>query len=110
MKKRHSQVVIRPLINEKSTVLASMGKYTFEVKTDSNKVEIAQAVEELIAALYPKSKCQVLDVNTLAIRGRIRRSKRHGRAPRIVKRRLSLYLVTLLNCLALDRNINYASS
>ena len=82
----HSQVILKPLINEKSTLLAQSGKYTFEVKKDASKPQIALALKELIAALYPKSKCEVLDVNTLPIRGRIRRSKRHGRAPRDSKK------------------------
>jgi large subunit ribosomal protein L23 len=82
MKKEHAQVILKPIINEKSTLLAAVGKYTFAVSPGVNKLEIARAVKELIAALYPKNKCQVLAVNTLAVRGRIRRSKRHGRAPR----------------------------
>src|ERR1700678_2087208 len=86
MKEQHSQVILKPLINEKSTLLAQLGKYTFEVKKDASKPQIAQAVEELITVLYPKNKSKVLDVNTLAIRGRIRRSKRHGSAPRDSKK------------------------
>ena len=86
MKAQHSQIILKPLINEKSTLLAQMGKYTFEVKKDASKPQIALAVKELLVALYPKNKSEVLDVNTLAIRGRIRRSKRHGRAPRDSKK------------------------
>ena len=86
MKAHHSQVILRPLINEKSSGLAQLGKYTFEVKRDATKPQIAQAVQELITSLYPKNKSEVVDVNTLAIRGRIRRSKRHGRAPRDSKK------------------------
>ncbi len=66
--------------------MAQLGKYTFEVMRDSTKPQIALAVQELIASLYPKNKSEVVDVNTLAIRGRIRRSKRHGRAPRDSKK------------------------
>lgn len=86
MKKEHAQIILKPIINEKSTLLAAAGKYTFAVKPDANKLAIAAAVEELIAALYPKNKCQVLAVNTLAVRGRIRRNKRHGRMPRDSKK------------------------
>ena len=32
---------------------------------NANKIEIARAVKELIAVLYPKNKCQVTAVNTL---------------------------------------------
>ena len=86
MKEQFSQVILKPLMNEKSTLLAQEGKYTFEVKKEASKPQIAQAVKELISALYPKNKCEVLDVNTLSIRGRIRRSKRHGRAPKDSKK------------------------
>jgi large subunit ribosomal protein L23 len=78
---RQSQIILRPLINEKATTLVEMGKYSFEVAKDANKIEIAAAVEQLIKELYPKNKSEVVSVNTLPIRGRFRRSKRHGRAP-----------------------------
>jgi large subunit ribosomal protein L23 len=80
MNSRQSQIILRPLINEKSTHMASQfGQYTFEVVRDANKIEIAQAVEQLIKELYPKNKSEVVSVNTLPIRSRMRRSKRHGR-------------------------------
>ena len=82
MKKEHAQVILKPIINEKTTLLAAAGKYTFAVSPDANKPAIAQAVKELVAALYPKNKCQVVAVNTLAVRGRIRVSKRHSHIPR----------------------------
>jgi large subunit ribosomal protein L23 len=78
---RQSQIILRPLINEKATTLIEMSKYSFEVAKDANKIEIAAAVEQLIKELYPKNKTKVVSVNTLPIRGRFRRSKRHGRAP-----------------------------
>ena len=37
---------MRPVVSEKSTELASDNKYTFEVSTRSNKVEIRRAVED----------------------------------------------------------------
>ena len=42
-----TQVIIRPVISEKSYVLASVGKYTFRVHPDAHKTQIRQAVEEL---------------------------------------------------------------
>ena len=39
------EVIKKPLITEKSMTLVSQGQYTFEVKEDATKVEIAQAVE-----------------------------------------------------------------
>jgi large subunit ribosomal protein L23 len=52
----HSQVLIRPVVSEKSYVLASAGKYTFRVHPDAHKTQIKQAVEGLF------------DVNVLEVR------------------------------------------
>jgi len=43
----HSQVIIRPVVSEKSYVLASTGRYTFRVHADAHKTQIRQAVEAL---------------------------------------------------------------
>lgn len=86
MNSRHTEIIYRPIISEKTTALSEMGKYSFEVARDANKIEIAQAVEQLIKELYPKNKSQVTAVNTSAIRGRIRSSKRHGAKPRDSKK------------------------
>ena len=42
-----SQVVIRPVVSEKSYVLASAGKYVFRVHPTAHKTQIRQAVEAL---------------------------------------------------------------
>ena len=42
-----SQVVIRPVVSEKSFVLAEAGKYTFRVHDKAHKTQIRQAVEQL---------------------------------------------------------------
>jgi large subunit ribosomal protein L23 len=41
------QVIIRPVVSEKSYVLATAGKYTFRVHSDAHKTQIKQAIEEL---------------------------------------------------------------
>jgi large subunit ribosomal protein L23 len=41
------QVIIRPVVSEKSYVLATAGKYTFRVHPDAHKTQIKQAVEQL---------------------------------------------------------------
>ena len=46
MKKAYD-VIVRPLITEKTTALIELRQYTFEVKQGSNKVEVKKAVEEL---------------------------------------------------------------
>ncbi|MBX9688964.1 MAG: 50S ribosomal protein L23, partial [Candidatus Obscuribacterales bacterium] len=79
MNSRQSQVIVRPIINEKTVQLAAENsQYTFEVARDSNKIEIAEALKQILKELYPKGKFSVLRVNTSAIRDRFRRSKRHG--------------------------------
>ena len=45
-------VIKRPLITEKSMTAASLSQYTFEVRTDASKIEIAKAVE----AAFPNRK------------------------------------------------------
>ncbi len=42
-----SQVIIRPVVSEKSYVLATNDKYTFRVHKDAHKTQVRQAVEEL---------------------------------------------------------------
>ena len=42
-----TQVIIRPIVSEKTYVLATAGKYTFRVHDDAHKTQIKQAVEEL---------------------------------------------------------------
>lgn len=41
------QLILRPIITEKSMSLPQMGKYVFEVHPDTNKIEIAKAVSRL---------------------------------------------------------------
>jgi large subunit ribosomal protein L23 len=59
----HTQVIIRPVVSEKSYVLASVGKYVFRVHPDAHKTQIKQAVEALfdvkvrnVATMSVKSK------------------------------------------------------
>ncbi len=42
-----TQVIIRPVVSEKSYVLATADRYTFRVHPDANKTQIRQAVEAL---------------------------------------------------------------
>ena len=54
----HSQVIIRPVVSEKSYVLATNDKYTFRVHPDAHKTQIKQAVEALFDGV------KVLEVRT----------------------------------------------
>jgi large subunit ribosomal protein L23 len=68
-------IVIRPIITEKSMGGIGQKKYTFEVAEDANKIDIARAVEELF-------KVKVQKVNTLHVRGHMRRQgKSQGYTP-----------------------------
>ena len=42
-----SQVIIRPVVSEKTYVLAEAGKYTFRVHDRAHKTQIRQAIEQL---------------------------------------------------------------
>jgi large subunit ribosomal protein L23 len=42
-----TQVIMRPVISEKSFALAEAGKYTFRVHDNAHKTEIRQAIEQL---------------------------------------------------------------
>ena len=60
------QVIIRPVVSEKSYVLASLGKYTFRVHDDAHKTQIRQAVESLFDV-------KVVDVRTMSVKSKPKR-------------------------------------
>ena len=62
-------ILIRPLITEKSTKLMEEGKYVFVVAKSANKIEIAKAVTEVFGK-------KVVKVNTINVLGK---KKRVGR-------------------------------
>lgn len=62
-------IIVRPIITEKSMAGLGMKKYTFEVAKSATKVDIARAVEELFGVKVSK-------VNTLNVRGHFRRQGR----------------------------------
>ncbi len=69
-------VIVRPVITEKATDQLDRNRvYTFEVRRDANKIEIAQAVEKLF-------NVEVQNVRTMQNRGKARRVGRNvGRRP-----------------------------
>ena len=71
--KKIQDVIVRPLITERSTQLKEKGKYYFEVHTDATKKEIKNAVE----TIFKKEKVEVLKVNTINVPGKIRRVGRN---------------------------------
>ncbi len=64
-------IIIRPIITEKSMLGAANKVYTFEVAKSANKIEIAKACEEVF-------KVKVAKVNTLNVRGKFRRQGRNN--------------------------------
>src|SRR3712207_5990213 len=70
-----TQIILRPLLTEKSTFLQRLNKFTFEVAKDATKIEIRHAIETL-------GRCEVEKVNTLVVKGKVRRTRRGtGRTP-----------------------------
>ncbi|MCW2896558.1 MAG: ribosomal protein [Actinomycetia bacterium] len=61
-------VLLRPVVSEKSYGLLDEGKYTFVVAPDANKTQIKQAVEEVF-------RVKVTGVNTLNRQGKRRRTR-----------------------------------
>lgn len=68
--KAAQDIIIAPVITEKSMTGIAQKKYTFKVAKDANKLEIADAVEELF-------KVKVAKVNTVSMRGKVRRMGRY---------------------------------
>jgi large subunit ribosomal protein L23 len=62
----HSQVIIRPVVSEKSYVLSAAHKYTFRVHPDAHKTQIRQAVEALF-------EVHVVEVRTLSVKSKPKR-------------------------------------
>ena len=60
------QVIIRPVVSEKTFVLAEAGKYTFRVHDRAHKTQIRQAIEALFDV-------RVVDVRTSSVRSKPKR-------------------------------------
>ena len=71
MEKTAQDIILKPIITERSMECLREGKYTFKVAKDANKIEIANAVEKLFKGVKVKK------VNTISVRGR---KKRMGRS------------------------------
>jgi large subunit ribosomal protein L23 len=61
-----SQVIIRPVVSEKSYVLAANDMYTFRVHPDAHKTQIRQAVEQLFDV-------KVIEVRTMSVKSKPKR-------------------------------------
>ena len=61
-----TQVIIRPVVSEKSYVLAAADKYTFRVHPKAHKTQIRQAVEHLFGV-------KVVEVRTMSVKSKPKR-------------------------------------
>jgi large subunit ribosomal protein L23 len=61
-----SQVIIRPVVSEKSYVLAAADKYTFRVHPSAHKTQIRQAIESLF-------NVNVVEVRTMSVKSKPKR-------------------------------------
>ena len=69
------EIIIRPVISEKSIDESGRGKYTFAVHDKANKIQIKAAIEEL----YKKEQVTVVSVNVLTSKAKEkRRGTRRG--------------------------------
>jgi large subunit ribosomal protein L23 len=64
-------VILKPVLSEKSYGLLDEGVYTFIVAPNANKVEIRQAVEEIFGVI-------VINVNTMNRQGKRKRTRNQG--------------------------------
>ena len=64
-------VIIRPIVSEKSYASIDANVYTFEVAGTANKIQIRQAVEEIFGVT-------VLNVNTMNRAGKRKRNRKTG--------------------------------
>jgi large subunit ribosomal protein L23 len=68
-----TQIILRPVISEKSMDQSNVNKYTFAVADEANKMQIKSAVEELF-------KVSVLNVNVMTSKRKEKsRNRRRGR-------------------------------
>jgi large subunit ribosomal protein L23 len=70
------EIILRPIISEKSMDESGRGKYTFAVHDDANKIQIKAAVEEL----WRSESVTVVSVNVMTTKAKEkRRGTKRGR-------------------------------
>jgi large subunit ribosomal protein L23 len=73
----HRDVIIRPVVSEKSYALQETNAYTFLVHPDANKIEIRHAVESIFSVKVAK----VNTMNRIGKKVRNRRAATFGKRP-----------------------------
>jgi large subunit ribosomal protein L23 len=77
-------IIRRPIITEKSLKLVELGKYTFEVAQDVNRVEVKKAIAEIFSVDVVKVNL----INGIAKRRRVGKSE--GLKPKVKKAIVSI--------------------
>ena len=60
------QVIIKPIVSEKSYALLAANKYTFRIHPDAHKTQVRQAVEDIFGV-------RVADVRTMSVKSKPKR-------------------------------------
>ena len=69
------EIILKPVVTEKSSSGIESGKYTFRVAKNATKIQIASAVEKLF-------NVKVLNVNTMTVKGKEKTMGAHsGKRP-----------------------------
>ncbi len=63
-------IILKPVVTEKSSMEQALGKYTFEVSKKATKIDIKKAVEKLF-------KVKVKEVRTITVKGKPKRQGAH---------------------------------
>ena len=63
-------IILAPVVTEKAVAALQQKKYTFKVASDANKIQIANAAEEIFGVKVKK-------VNTISMKGHLRRMGRN---------------------------------
>lgn len=68
-------IILEPIVTEKSSSEMQNGKYTFKVAKNATKVQIKNAVEKLF-------EVKVISVNTMIVKGKVKRVRaKEGKTP-----------------------------
>ena len=68
------ELIRRPIVSEKNTMLMEIGQYTFEVATSATKPQVKEAVEQIF-------NVQVSSVNMITIHPKEKLKRRRGGRP-----------------------------
>ena len=72
---RPEDIILKPIITEKSSSDMQEGKYTFKVAKNATKIQIKNAVEKLF-------EVKVISVNTIIVKGKVKRVRtKEGKTP-----------------------------